>query len=80
MLFSPDNVADIHSVVVHDTGKVVSRQTIGFHNDKIIKLMEIKTDRASYYVLDSYLTGSRQLKADDMFLPLLQPPADFILG
>jgi hypothetical protein len=35
MVFSSDDVSDVHRVIIHDAGKIVSRHPIGSDDDKI---------------------------------------------
>ena len=56
MIFAPDDMGDLHQVIVYHDHKIVSGRAVGSHDDEVVETFVGKTQFAADEVGDDRLT------------------------
>ena len=72
MLLPPDDVRNVHRLIVDDYGKVIRWIAVGFEDDEIIHLLRIDRDFAAHLVAHKNRLVIRQLETNNIRTPFVQ--------
>ncbi len=76
--FAPDDVRDVHQVVVHDIGEVVSGHTVGFQQHLVVQFAALEHHVAANHILDVDALPRLHFQADDVWLASCDAALHFV--